>query len=58
MASAEQIFHETKGIHIYHTYSISATVHATVHATPQCLMTIIQVKEYYYNKPRGLQKPK
>ena len=70
MASAEQILCETKGLDIYHNYSISATVHAmvhatalatvraTVHATSPCLLTIIQVKEYCYNKSHGLQKPK
>ena len=35
-----------------------ATVRAIVHATPPCLLTIIQVKEYCYNKSHGLQKPK
>ena len=33
MASAERILCETKGLDIYHNYSISATVPATVHAT-------------------------
>ena len=33
IAQVEQILCETKGLHIYHNDSISATVPATVHAT-------------------------